>query len=211
MPTLSTGLVRAAGYADKIRRTMFAQLRDAIKAGEIDSKQVAYRVGRLNEILYKLLVETLGIEKHDAVRIMIDYEVSYGDIHFDWNSIQIEIYRYDEDLSRKAVDELKKLLEAGLAERDFLVSEVKRIGPTAFYEVTLESKGKVGAISVLDTGEAYAVSGAILLGGRGYRVSGVVSKTENIEVALKRLLNEAIVMNREISVEEAEKIIGDLS
>ncbi len=35
MPLLSTGLIIAGAYADKVRRTLFAQLKDKIKHNEI--------------------------------------------------------------------------------------------------------------------------------------------------------------------------------
>ncbi|PWV36756.1 MAG: DUF2258 domain-containing protein, partial [Desulfurococcaceae archaeon] len=75
MPTLSSGYVIAGGYADKLRRTAFAQLRDEIKGGVISSQEVARAVGELNSTLYKILVDRFKVDKGDVVRIRIDYQI----------------------------------------------------------------------------------------------------------------------------------------
>ncbi|HIE58698.1 MAG TPA: DUF2258 domain-containing protein [Hydrogenothermaceae bacterium] len=56
MPQLSTGLVIAGAYADKLRRVLFAQLRDKIKAGELTNQLVAQKAGELNRLLFKWTV-----------------------------------------------------------------------------------------------------------------------------------------------------------
>lgn len=210
MPTLITGLVRAGGYADKVRRTLFAQLKNDIKAGKIDAQQVAYRAGRLNEVLFKVLVELLGIDKRDVVRISINYEVSGGDIHFDWDTLNIEVYPFNEELSKRATEEARKFIERGLVDYDFEVVETGRTGPTVFYDIRLNGE-KVGAVAVMDVGESLAVSGAIILNEKGYKIGGLLRKSESIEVGIRRLVNEAIINKNEVSLDEAEALIAKAS
>jgi hypothetical protein len=210
MPSLITGLVRAGGYADKVRRTLFAQLKNDIKSGRIDPQQVAYRAGRLNEVLFRVLVELLGIDKRDVVRISINYELTGGDIVFDWDTLSIEVYPFSEELSRKATEEAKKFIREGLVDYDFEIEKTGETGPTTFYDVKLNGE-KVGAVALLDVGESLAVSGAIVIDGKGYKIGGFLKKSEPVDVGIKRLVNEAIINKNEISVDEAEKIISKTS
>jgi len=72
--SLSSGLVIAGAYADKIRRTLFAQLKDLVKQDKSFSKEVARATGELNAVLFRILVEELKL-KGDVVRIRINYNV----------------------------------------------------------------------------------------------------------------------------------------
>ncbi|NHV45151.1 MAG: DUF2258 domain-containing protein, partial [Candidatus Verstraetearchaeota archaeon] len=63
MSQLTTGLVITGAYADEIRKTLFAQLKDNIKKGEIPSQEVARAIAELNRILYHILVEKLKLDK----------------------------------------------------------------------------------------------------------------------------------------------------
>ena len=71
MQRLSTGLVIAGAYADKVRRTLFAQTRQY----NIDGSEVIRASAGLNRFLYKIIVEKLRTEKRDVVRIKIDYDI----------------------------------------------------------------------------------------------------------------------------------------
>lgn len=95
MPRVSTGLVLAAAYADKLRKTMFAQLRDYIRADKEFAGKVAYYVGTLNRALFTLLVEELKVDKLDAVRIMIEYDVDEANkaIIWKWDTLRVEVYK----------------------------------------------------------------------------------------------------------------------
>ena len=87
MATLNTGLVIVGAYADKVRRTLFAQLKDRIKAKEIDSKIVAKASGDLNKLLYEIFVNRLKLDKGDVVRIVVNYDVVDGEIvwYLEWS------------------------------------------------------------------------------------------------------------------------------
>lgn len=210
MPSLITGLVKTTGYAVKVRRILFAQLKEAIKRGEINSQQVAYRAGRLNEVLYKVLIELLGLERNDVVRVSIGYTVVNGDIEFQWGTLSIEVYKYNEEISKRATSEAKEIIEKGLVEYDFELEKIKTIGTTEFYNVKLNGE-KVGVVSVVDVGNRLAISGAITIKNTAYRVGGIVTKTENLEVGIRRVINETIINGNKISVEEAREIIGSMS
>lgn len=93
MATLRSGLVIAGAYADKVRRVMFAQLKNEMKEGKLKSSDVAYGVAKLNKVLYKVFVEGLKVDKGDVVRITIDYDVGEGGIVWDWNSLKVEVFR----------------------------------------------------------------------------------------------------------------------
>jgi len=207
VPVASTGFVKASAYADKLRRTVFAQVKEYVKRGVIGSRQVAYRVGRLNAALYKVLVEVLGVSKDDVVRIRVPYEVRDGDLHIDYSRVAIEVYRFDPGISERAVEELRRVVEGGLVDIDFDFRVEKREGPTVFYGVYMGGE-RVGRLAVVDVGGRHAVSGAVIVGGKGYRVGGIVEAGESLSVALRRLVNEAVVEGREVPVEEAEAIVG---
>ncbi len=93
MPTLRSGFVIAGAYADKLRRTMFAQLRNEIKEKKIRSSDVAFHVAQLNKVLYRLFVDELKIDKGDVVRITIDYELTDGGIEWKFDTLKVEVFR----------------------------------------------------------------------------------------------------------------------
>jgi len=109
MVTLSTGLVIAGAYADKLRRTLFAQLSDKVKSGELDSKEVARAAAEVNQLLFNILVEDLKIEKGDVVRIRIDYDVKDGEIKWDLSTLSVEAFKRLED--EKVAEVVKKRIE----------------------------------------------------------------------------------------------------
>ncbi|ALL01155.1 hypothetical protein Pyrde_1107 [Pyrodictium delaneyi] len=110
MPQLSTGLIIAGAYADKLRRVLFAQLKNDIKSGKIDSKQVARRAGEMNRLLFEILVNRLKLDKGDAVRIRVEYELRDGDIVWRLNTLRIEAFRRipDSDIEKAIRDVVEK-------------------------------------------------------------------------------------------------------
>jgi len=111
MVTLSTGLIIAGAYADKLRRTLFAQLSERVKSGEIDSKEVARAAAEVNQLLFNILVEDLKIDKGDVVRVRVDYNVEDGMIKWDLNTLSLEVFKRisDEEINsviKKRVGEL---------------------------------------------------------------------------------------------------------
>jgi len=74
MVLLSTGFIIAGAYAGKVRKTLFAQLRDHVKRGEVSAQEVA-RAAELNRALYHILVERLKSDKGDAIKAKVEYDV----------------------------------------------------------------------------------------------------------------------------------------
>ncbi len=106
---LSTGLVIAGAYADKVRKTLFAQLREEMKAGHVSSTEVARAAGELNRILFEILVNRLNVDKGDVVRVRIEYIVEEGSIHWRLNTLEVEAFRRIPDADvREAVEEVIK-------------------------------------------------------------------------------------------------------
>lgn len=92
---LNTGLVIAGAYADKIRRTLFAQLSELVRKDKEFSKEVARASGELNLVLYHVLVNELKANKGDAVRIRINYTVDQEARRVKWfyDTLRVEMFR----------------------------------------------------------------------------------------------------------------------
>lgn len=148
MPRLSSGYVIAAAYANKIRRTVFAQLRDAIKEGVVKSGEVAYGVAQLNRLLYSILVEGLKVDKRDVVRVIVDYDVAPGKLEWKLDSLRVEVFRRVPD------EEVKSVVDSKLAEAEAIMTgiveySVERLGETEDGDVVLAIKlgeREVGAL-----------------------------------------------------------------
>ncbi len=112
---LSTGLVIAGAYADKLRRTLFAQLRDYVKKNKELAREIARAAGEVNRILYIILVENLRSDKGDVVRIRIKYRFNIREqrITWDYDTLRIEYFkRYpDEEVNKTARKVLEERLE----------------------------------------------------------------------------------------------------
>ena len=130
MPQLSSGLVIAGAYADKIRRVLFAQLRDEIKSGKIESRQVAYRAGELNRLLFEILVNKLKLDKGDVVRVRIEYELRDGDIEWKLDTLRVEAFRRipDEEVEkavREVIETAKEVLARPVTEEERAWTEAR--------------------------------------------------------------------------------------
>jgi len=93
--SLSSGLVIAGAYADKVRRTLFAQLKDLMRQDKEFAREIARAAGELNAVLYRILVEEVKIEKGDVVRIRVNYRIDPGSkrIIWDYNTLSIEAFK----------------------------------------------------------------------------------------------------------------------
>jgi len=130
MPQLSTGFVIAGAYADKLRRVLFAQLRDEIKKGNIENRQVAYRAGELNRLLFEILVNKLKLDKGDVVRIRVEYDVKDGDIVWKLDTLRVEAFRRipDEEVEkavREVVGAAKEVLARPVTEEERAWTEAR--------------------------------------------------------------------------------------
>ena len=118
---ISTGLVIAGAYADKLRRTLFAQLSSKIKSKEISTTAVAKASRDLNMLLYNILVEKLAVKKGDVVRIRIGYTLEDGEIKWDYDSLNIEVYR------RVSEGEVEKILKETLMKAEEVIERKLRV------------------------------------------------------------------------------------
>ncbi|GAB6147511.1 DUF2258 domain-containing protein [Stetteria hydrogenophila] len=161
--TLRSGLVIAGGYADKVRRVLFAQLRDKIKAGEISNTEVARAAGELNRLLFEILVSKLQIDKGDVVRIIVDYEVEDGSIKWLLDTLRIEAWRR---IPQEEVDKAVKSIVEGAEEilSQAIAFTAERLGETDTGDVVYTIKygdREVGALLVTPLDGQALVRGAV--------------------------------------------------
>ncbi len=206
---LSSGYIIVGAYADKIRRTLFAQLREAIKKGEIDSKTVAKAAADLNKLLYEILVNRLKLDKGDVVRIRVEYELENGEIRWNLESLRVEAFRRipDEEVDRIVNESIKRMEELEYEEERF---EVVKLGDTdlgdSVYEVKFEGES-VGALVVTPLNGEAIVRGAIS------KPNPVVIERVRIEIGgnLEESLVDLIEQRgREVDEETAERIVEEI-
>ncbi|WP_048811148.1 MULTISPECIES: single- stranded DNA-binding family protein [Thermococcus] len=122
---LSTGYVRASGYAHKVRRVLFALTR-----GKVDPKEVVRAAGELNQYIFERFQE-LGVDKADVVRITVPFEIQDGKIVWDYGSLNIEIYRRSEEeklaKALEEVEEREKELEERISEIEETATRIKNL------------------------------------------------------------------------------------
>lgn len=165
MALLSTGFIITGAYADKVRKTLFAQLREYVKRGEVSSQEVARAVAELNRALYHILVEKLKSDKGDVVRARIEYDVEDGKLVWKYDTLQLEVFKRipDEDIRRivkETVAEIGRILERVIAYK-VEKAVVTTIGDHLF-RVKVNDKA-VGAVAVTTINNELAiVRGAVL-------------------------------------------------
>jgi len=205
MPVLKSGAVILGAYATKIRKTLFAQLKDKVKAGEIPSQEIARAAGELNKMLYILFVERLKLEKGDVVRILAEYDIEDQKIKWKWDTIKIECFR------RISEDEIRRAFSAVLSGEEIKYNIRKlresKLGDLIF-EV-LENGKQIGLLVVTP------LNGEIVIRG-GIRPSTIISKIRvkiegNIEEYLSNFLDKILESGRQGEKEEVEKIVTEIS
>ncbi len=205
MALLSTGFIIAGAYADKVRKTLFAQLRDHVKRGEVSAQEVARATAELNRALYHILVERLRSDKGDVIRAKIEYDIEGGRVVWNYDTLQLEVFKRvpDEEVQRvvrETASEIGKLLERVIA------YNVERavITPYGDYLFRVKIGDKVvGALTVTTINNDVAiVRGAVLeptpviidkskvpLEGKGVEevvssnLAGLVKSARNVELA----------------------------
>ena len=105
MATLSTGYIIVGAYADKLRRTLFAQLSDKLRNKEMDPKEIARAAAEINQHLFNILVNELKLDKGDVVRIRIDYDVETNRVQWRYDSLRIEAFK------KVSEDEINKVVK----------------------------------------------------------------------------------------------------
>lgn len=207
---LSSGYIIVGAYADKIRRTLFAQLRDKIKSKELDSKIVAKAAADLNKLLYEILVNKLRLDKGDVVRIMIEYEVSEGEIHWDLDSLKIEVFK------RVPEEEVKPVIEDAIGRMEELEEieetkfEVEKAGETDLGDIVYLVKvdgESAGALVVTPLNGEAIVRGAIVKPNPVVIEKTKIKIEEELEETLIRLVEQR---GKEVDEETAEKIVDEI-
>ena len=208
MSTLRSGAVILGAYATKIRKALFAQLKDKIKAGEIPSQEIARASGELNKTLYILFVEKLKLEKADVVRVEIDYEIENSRIVWKWDKIKISCYRKvpDEEISKN----IEEVLSADRQkEKEFSVRKVRETGIGDVIFEVLRNEEEVGLLVVTPLEGEIIVRGAIrpttIIPKRRIKVGG------NIEEYLNEAIGDLLRAGSQAEIEEVEKIIREIS
>ncbi|MEM2203273.1 MAG: DUF2258 domain-containing protein [Sulfolobales archaeon] len=215
MPTLSSGYVIAGGYADKLRRTAFAQLRDEIRGGVISSQEVARAIGELNSTLYKILVDRFKVDKGDVVRIRIDYQIEGGKIVWDPSRLSIEVFRRD-----KEIDNIVRSIGGAMLWQEAFGKgveyQVVKLGETLDGDLVYTLKlgdEEVGSLVVtrLDN-ELFIKKGAILHPSPMVfeRLRIPIQEGESPEGVLAQKILEAQKIGRHVAEDEARKIVNYL-
>ena len=230
---LSTGFVIAGAYADKIRRTLFAQAKQL----NVEPQEVVRSTAELNRVLFEILVNRLGVDKGDVVRIRVDYEVKDGKIHWNYDSLQIEAFRRisDEEATKKVREVVSRVGEiltsqATAREREFIgeeakapagmlgeigVREAKLLGENVLGEKVValkDDRGKTIGVIVVNTIGGEAILDAIVIkpGGEPVRIvakhSGSPEELEDLS-KLNRILEEGEA--RGVSKEVARRILEE--
>ena len=216
MPKLSSGLIIAGAYADKIRRTLFAQLRDLVRQGKVTPQKIAYAAGTLNRMLYTILVEKLKVDKGDVVRIRIDYDVTdEGEIVWNYDTLELEVFR------REPQDKIAEIVKETIARAEEIVTaavayNIEKIGETedgdVVYTIRLDER-EVGAVEITPINEelAFLKKGAVI------EPSPVIIekmkldiKQRSIEDAVKEAIATMARTGKHVEVSEATKVINYL-
>ncbi len=216
MPLLSSGLVIAGAYADKVRRTLFAQMRDYVRKDKSWAQRVAYAAAQLNRFLYTILVEQLKIDKGDVVRVRIEYDIDEEnkEIKWKWETLQIEAFRRipQEEVDRVVKEFVTKAAEVSTAAVEY---SLKKLGETfdgdVVYSVVLGDR-EVGAVIITPVNETLAVlkRGAVVEPTPAIfeKVKLELQPGQSVEDAIKRALSTVIQTATHVSYEEALKLIN---
>ena len=216
MPLLSSGFVIAGAYADKIRKTVFAQLRDYVKKDKEWGQKIAFSVAQLNRLLYNVLVEQLRVDKGDVVRIRIEYDVDEAskNITWKWDSLAIEIFRrvpqeQVEEIVKKTLSRVSEIMQAVITYNLALIGET--VDGDVVFAVKLNDR-EVGAAIVTPVNETLAVlkRGAVLEPTPAIfeKVKLDVQPGKTMEETLSETLSKVMQSARHVSYDEALKIIN---
>ena len=209
---LRTGLVIAGGYADKVRRVLFAQLRDRIKAGELSNQEVARAAGELNRLLYEIIVNRLKLDKGDVVRITVEYEVEDGSIVFKLDTLSIEAWRRvpEEEIRPHVAFVVEH--RADLIEAQLNVS-LRRLGETdtgdIVFEVVLDEK-PVGVLLATPLDGKVVVRGALSEPAPVKIPKTVLDYEGDLEEALSGKIRELVERGQNVEKREADRIIYEI-
>jgi len=213
MPTLRTGAVIVGAYAMKIRRTLFAQLKDKIKTKETSSQEVARAAGEINRMLYVLFVDKLRLDKGDVVRITIDYDLTpENQIVWNYDSLKVEAYRKvpEDEVARYLKEIIEGLQKASTINvEEYSIEKVKetKLGDIIFN--IKKDKKVVGILIATQIDEDVVIRGAIKE--PPFLISKIKIKfEESIENTVVKNFTNLLKRAVPTSEEEAEKTIKEI-
>ena len=103
---LSTGLIIAARYADKLRRVAL------VAFSKMVPRDIILRdIAELNKQLYDILVNQMKLDKLDVVRIVVDAEYDERNQKINFSNMRIIRYYTEEECNKKYEDVVKQLEE----------------------------------------------------------------------------------------------------
>lgn len=137
---MSTGFVRAAAYDDKVRRVLFALLRD-----KVPSEEILRAAAELNKRVFEE-IKKRGIDKRDVIRIICEFDITPDrKIQWKWDTLQLEHYEEAAEVGAKMsailsqLEETDKLLEE-MFKRLLDVADKLRAAATEIEEIINELK-----------------------------------------------------------------------
>jgi len=197
-------------YADKLRRTLFAQLKEHIKNKEIDPQDVAKASAELNKLLYEILVNKLKLDKGDVVRIMIEYELVDNQINWKLETLKVEVFkRVPEEQIKPVIDDAISRIEE-LEEVEEAKFEIEKAGETDLGDIIYFVKvgGEfAGALILTPLNDEGLVRGAIMKPNPIAIDKTKIEMSEDLEQVLTELVEQK---GREIDEETAEKIVNEI-
>ena len=211
---LSTGLIIAGAYADKIRKTLFAQLRDFIKRGEVAPQEIARASAELNRILYYIIVDKLKSDKGDVIRARIEYEVKNGKIQWLYGTLRLEYFK------RVADEEVSKVVESVVSNVSALIEKavdysLEKVLTTAYgdhiYHIKLDDR-TVGSLIVTPINEEMAfIRGAVIEPAPVIIKRGrLMLSGRSIDDLLSENIAEVLKAGETAKIEEAERVLKDI-
>jgi len=207
---LSSGYIIMGAYADKLRRTLFAQLKEHIKNKEIDPQDVAKASAELNKLLYEILVNKLKLDKGDVVRIMIEYELVDNQINWKLETLKVEVFkRVPEEQIKPVIDDAISRIEE-LEEVEEAKFEIEKAGETDLGDIIYFVKvgGEfAGALILTPLNDEGLVRGAIMKPNPIAIDKTKIEMSEDLEQVLTELVEQK---GREIDEETAEKIVNEI-
>ncbi len=212
MPTLRSGLVIAGGYADKVRRVLFAQLREQIKSGELDSKEVARAAGELNRLLFEVLVSRLKVDKGDVVRITVDYEVEESTIKWMLDTLRVEVWRRvpEEDVTpaiREVVEKAEELVAAAI---QFSIEKLGKTDTDDVVYAILYDDREVGALLATPLNGEVVIRGAVVEPTPLILRKTVVSFEGELDDYIANNITEIMRNAENVERREAERIVREI-
>ncbi len=90
---MSTGFVRSSAYDGKVRRVLFAITKDL----KLPENEVLRAAAEFNKRVFEEL-QKRGADKRDVVRISCEFDVKDGKIEWNWDTLNIEIYKESEEI-----------------------------------------------------------------------------------------------------------------